>query len=437
MSQSRDASLAILGGRPAIKRKFQIHNTYGREEIRAAKKVIKSGVLSKFLGSASPDFFGGPRVLELERIAEQTFGTKHAIAVNSWTSGLVAAVGAIGIEPGDEVIVTPWTMSATVAAILHWSAIPIFVDIDPISYNLDPLKIHASISPRTKAIMVADIFGMSANVDAIMKIAHDHSLKVISDTAQSPGATYKDSVAGTIAHIGGISLNYHKHIHTGEGGILFTNDDELALRLKLIRNHAESVVEGMQINNLQNMIGYNFRLGEIEAALAIEQIKKLPRILKRKIRSANLLTVELAEIPSLRIPNVEKGSSHVYYVYPIALDSNELGISRKTLVAALRAEGIPALVEGYQNIHLLPLFEKKIAFGAKGFPWSLNENSNFSYQYHRGMCPVAEELHDRSFIGIGLTGLDLRDTDIKAIGFAFKKVWRHLHELREIDSRTI
>ena len=194
------------------------------------------------MGCWHDDFYGGLKVREFEQVVADYFCVKHAVTVNSWTSGLITAVGAIGIEPGDEVIVTPWTMSATATAILHWNAIPVFADIDPDNYNLDPKSIEANITPYTKAIMVADIFGQSADMVEIMAIAKQHDLKVISDTAQAPGALYKGRYAGTCGHVGGYSLNYHKHIHTGERGILVTDDDGIAERLRLIRNHGEVVV---------------------------------------------------------------------------------------------------------------------------------------------------------------------------------------------------
>ena len=263
---------------------FKRYNPIGAEEVEAAKQVIESGVLSQFLGAWHEDFYGGPKVREFERQCAEYFGVKHAVTVNSWTSGLVAAVGAIGIEPGDEVIVTPWTMSATATAILHWNAIPVFADIDPETFNLDPKSVEANITPYTKAIMVADIFGQSADMDALMAIAAKHGLKVISDTAQAPGALYKGKYAGTLADVGGYSLNYHKHIHTGEGGILVTDNDEIAERLQLIRNHAEVVVGDKGVTNLSNMIGHNFRLGEIECAIGIEQLKKLNRFVQSRQR---------------------------------------------------------------------------------------------------------------------------------------------------------
>ncbi|MCG8380344.1 MAG: DegT/DnrJ/EryC1/StrS family aminotransferase, partial [Proteobacteria bacterium] len=234
--------LAIFGGPKSVTKPFKHYNPIGKEELEAARSVIESGVLSQYLACWDADFYGGPKVQEFERFSEDYFGVKHAITVNSWTSGLIAAVGAIGIEPGDEIIVSPWTMCASATAIIHWNAIPVFADIEPETFCLDPESVENNISPYTKAIMSPDIFGHSADMDALMGIADKYNLKVISDTAQAPGAYYHGKYAGTIADVGGFSLNYHKHIHTGEGGILVTNDDQIAERLQLIRNHAEAVV---------------------------------------------------------------------------------------------------------------------------------------------------------------------------------------------------
>ena len=157
--------LALFGGEKTIGHAFQRYNPIGGEEVEAAKAVIESGVLSQYLGVWHDDFYGGPKVREFERASEEFFGVKHAITVNSWTSGLVAAVGAIGIEPGDEVIVTPWTMCASATAILHWNAIPVFADIEPRTFGLDPDSIRANISPYTKAIISVDIFGHSGKYE--------------------------------------------------------------------------------------------------------------------------------------------------------------------------------------------------------------------------------------------------------------------------------
>ncbi len=420
--------LALFGGPKTIKTDFKRYNSIGAEEVQAAKEVVESGVLSQFLGVWNEDFYGGPKVKEFERQCTEYFGVKHAVTVNSWTSGLVAAVGAIGIEPGDEVIVTPWTMSASATAILHWNAIPVFADIDPETFNLDPKSVETNITPYTKAIMAVDIFGQSADMDELMAIAAKHGLKVISDTAQAPGALYKGKYAGTLAHVGGYSLNYHKHIHTGEGGILVTNDDEIAERLQLIRNHAEVVVGDKGLTNLSNMIGHNFRLGEIECAIGIEQLNKLSAIVETRQYLANRLTEGLKNLRGLCVPIVQQDRTHVYSVYPMILDIKELGVDREQIHAALQAEGV-ALSDCYQNIHLLPVYQKKMAYGTQGFPWT-SDICHREVDYNKGICPSAEKLNDSTYLGFGMCVYDLSDEDVDLIITAFQKVWRNIDLLR-------
>ena len=419
--------LALLGGQKTIPSAFPKYNPIGKEELVAAQQVIESGCLSQFIGAWHEDFYGGPKVREFEKAAADYFGVKHAVTVNSWTSGLVAAVGAIGIEPGDEVITTPWTMSATATAILHWNGIPVFADIDPETYNLDPKSIEKNITPFTRAIMVADIFGQSADMDEIMKLAKRHNLKVISDTAQAPGALYKGRFAGTCADVGGYSLNYHKHIHTGEGGILVTNDDKIAERLQLIRNHAEVVVGDKGVSDISNMVGHNFRLGEIECAIGIEQLKKLGGLVKSRQALAATLSEGLQGLRGLTTPIVKSDRTHVYYVYPMQLDVGQIGVTRDRLCDALHAEGV-AVSRRYQNIHLLPVYQRKIAFGSKGFPWT-SDICRRPVSYAKGICPVAEHLNDNSYMGLGLCIYDLSFEDVQMIAQAFQKVWAQIESL--------
>lgn len=370
----------------------------------------------------------GAKVREFEQCASEYFGVKHAITVNSWTSGLISAVGAIGIEPGDEVITTPWTMSASATAILHWNALPVFADIDPDTYNLDPKSVEKNITEYTKAILVADIFGQSADMDELMALAKRFDLKVISDSAQSPGAIYKERFSGTCADVGGYSLNYHKHIHTGEGGILVTNDDDIAERLRLIRNHAEAVVGGKGVDNLANMIGYNFRLGEIESAIGIQQLKKLDKLVSSRQILAESLTQKIQGLPGLTLPFIGADRNHAYYVYPMQIDSQLLGVNRDLICNALRAEGVP-VSSSYQNIHLLPIYQRKIAYGAHGFPWS-SSICRREIDYSKGICPIAEGLNDFKYMGLGMCIYDYSLEDISAIAGAFKKVWSQLDLLR-------
>lgn len=424
-----DSRLALFGGPKVIAAPFKRYNPIGAEEVGAAKGVVESGVLSRFLGCWDADFFGGSKVQEFERACEAHFGVKHAVTVNSATSGLIAAVGAIGIEPGDEVIVSPWTMCASATAILHWNAIPVFADIEPEAFCLSPKSVEASITPYTKAIMAVDIFGHSSDMDALMAIARKYGLKVIADTAQAPGVFYKGKYAGTLSDAGVYSLNYHKHIHTGEGGILVTDDDDIADRVRLIRNHAEAVVGDKGVTDLRNMIGYNFRLGEIECAIGIEQLKKLDGMVKMRQRAAERLSAGLRELQGLRVPIVMPGCTHAYYVYSMVLDVARLGVSRARICEALQAEGLEGLAPGYQNLHLLPLYQKKIAYGSRGFPWS-SDICRRDVDYRKGICPIAEELHDSTYLGIAMCMHELPDQDVDLVIAAFKKVWGNMEALR-------
>jgi len=418
--------LAIEGGSQVIAEPFPPYRSIGEEEIEAANRVLRSGVLSAFIGAPGPGFYGGPEVQALEREAAERFGVRHVVAVNSWTSGLVAAVGAIGVAPGDEVIVTPWTMVATATAILHWNGIPVFADIDPHTFNLDPAAVEAAITPRTRAILCADIFGQSADIPALRAIADRHGLRLLTDTAQAPGALLNGRPAGTSADIGGFSLNYHKHIHCGEGGLLVTNDDHLAERLRLIRNHGEAVIQSDDPSELANILGHNFRLGEIEAAIARAQLHKLPELVASRQRAANRLRRGLTGLRGLKLPVVADQATHVYYVFGMVLDPERLGKPRSWIFDALKAEGVSALASGYQCIHLNPLFRHRIAYGTECFPWKGLASGNSSVTYGPGLCPVAENLHQRTFIGLNLCAHTYADPEIDLVVAAFRKVWAHL-----------
>jgi len=421
--------LAIHGGTPVISGPMAHFKSLGEDEVAAVSEVIRSGVLSAYIGAPGPGFMGGTQVRQFERQAAEYFGVKHAIGVNSWTSGLVAAVGAIGLEPGDEIITTTWTMAATATAILHWNGIPVFADIDPETFNICPKSVEKLITKRTKAIFAVDIFGQSANIPSLRELADRNGLKLLCDTAQAPGAKVGERFTGTFADIGGFSLNYHKHIHCGEGGVLVTNDDRLAERLCMIRNHAEAVIRSDDPNELCNMLGYNFRMGEIEAAISSVQLTKLAARVESRQRIASELNAGLSSLPGLKVPKIVEGATHVYYVYGITLDVAAIGVTRTRIVDALRAEGVPSLMAGYQNLHLLPLFRHKIAYGTKGFPWTSPYCSRH-IEYGPGLCPVAEELHSETFIGLNVCMNELPPEDVALIVAAFHKVWSSLDMLK-------
>jgi perosamine synthetase len=420
--------LAINGGTPVRVAAFPSYNTIGAEEKKAVLEVLDSGVLSQFLGTWHPDFYGGERVRKLEREWAEYFGVKHAVTVNSATSGLYAAVGAAGVGPGDEVIVSPYTMSASATAALVYGAIPVFADIDPDIFCISPESIRQRITPQTRAIIVVDIFGHPADMDEIMAIAREHGLTVIEDNAQGPGARYHQRYAGCLAHMGVFSLNYHKTIHTGEGGVVVTDDDDLAERLQLIRNHAEVVVRGKGVKNLVNMVGFNYRMTEIEAAIGSEQLKKLKGLLVRRQQHAAKLTGRLSEMPGLKPPAVRAHATHGYYQYAIRYDEKATGVSRERYLEALKMEGLP-LAAGYvRPLYLEPLYQERIAFGKGGFPFTFSGYRG-RVSYDKGLCPITERMHFDELIAGNLVHAGLSDSDLDDIIAIFEKVSANLHEL--------
>jgi perosamine synthetase len=439
MNKSKN-QLALYGGTPVITKKFERFNRIGSEEMIAVQEVMKKGVLSRFLGEWDPDFYGGEKVQQFESEWASYFKSKYAISVNSNTSGLISAIGAIGVEPGDQIIVSPWTMCASATSILVWNAIPVFVDIELDTYNLDPEKIEKAINEKTKAIVVTDIFGHPAKLDKIMNIARKYNLKVIEDAAQAPGAFYscnikcndickspcKNKYAGTVADIGVFSLNYHKHIHTGEGGMCVTNNDKYAERLRLIRNHGESSVADAKINDISNIIGFNFRMGEIEAAIGIEQLKKLSQIVKERQNAAEQINKNLRNLEGLKTFNTLPNCSHSYYVLPFEYFHGVTGVPKDLIVRALRAEGV-SIGDSYKNLHLLPMYQKKIAYGKKGFPW-INPGQKNDVSYDKGICPVAESLNER-YLDLGMCAYDYNTEQVQLISDAFVKVWKNLKYL--------
>jgi perosamine synthetase len=428
-------TLALLGGPPVRSKPFPAYKVMGEEEKVAACRVIESGILSRFLGAWHPDFYGGPEVQAFEREWAAITGVKYGISVNSCTSGLYAAVGAAGLGPGDEVIVSPYTMSASATAPLIFNAIPVFADIDPQTYCLSAETIRPKITSRTKAIIVVHIFGQPADMDPIMELAKEHGLIVIEDCAQTPFATYMGGPVGGLGHMGVFSLNYHKHIHTGEGGMVTTNDDSLAERVQLIRNHAEAVVDKKGVTNLVNMIGFNFRLGEIEAAIGREQLKKGPGLIAQRKENVAYLESQLKDLPGLKMPHIDVGGDHVYYVHTLDYDAEVTGVSRERIVQALKAElpvtelregDGPLMGMGYvRPLYLLPLFQNQIAYGKSGYPFT-SPLYQGKVDYRKGLCPNVESAHFERVITHEMMRPGMSTVDLDDVAKAFHKVWSNI-----------
>jgi perosamine synthetase len=427
------AKLAINGGKPIRSELFKAYNTIGEEEKAAVIKVLDKGNLSQFLGGWHNDFFGGPIVQQFESEWSKVFNVKHSITVNSNTSGLFTAIAACGIKPGDEVIVSPYSMSASAIAPLIYGAVPVFADIDSDNFGLCPESIESKITTRTKAIIVVHIFGNPAKMDEIMAIANKHNLFVIEDCAQAPLSKYKDKYVGAIGDIGVFSLNYHKHIHTGEGGVLITNNEVLSQKIQLIRNHAENSVHAMGFQTEMNLFGFNYRMTEIEAAIGIEQLKKLPQLIEDRIQNANYFAEKIGQIPGIKAPLIEPYSKHVYYKQPFKFDKNIIGVHRNKFIDAIKAEipsailreDTPLIESGYvKPLYLLPIFQNRAthcAFNCSKYQGEVN--------YDLGNCPVVEKLHFEELFSHEYMRPGMSKDDMDEVISAFYKVVENIDEL--------
>lgn len=417
------AKLALLGGRPIRHQAYPPYVTTGKEEAKAVQEVLASGILSQFLGTWSPDFYGGPRVQGLEKAWSRKFGVRHSVSMNSATSGLYAALGAAGVGPGDEVIVSPYTMTASVTGALVYGAAPVFADIDNETYCLDPGSIRKQITERTRAIVAVDLFGHPAPMKEIMEIAEERDLTVIEDAAQAPGAKDGNRYAGTLAHMGVFSLNYHKTIHTGEGGIVVTDDDVLAERLQLIRNHGEVVVEAKGTQGADDLLGFNYRMTEIEAAIGAEQLRKLEGLLAARTKAARRLGKALEGLDGLALPTVRPGVRHGYYLYAMQYDAKTTGLARDRFVEAVRAEGVPLSAGYVRPIYLQPLYQTRKH-------WALKPRRGQRLGYDRGICPVTERMHFEDLVFTNACHGSASMQDIDDVAAAIRKVLDHAPELR-------
>jgi perosamine synthetase len=428
---STNNRLALFGGTPVIGRPFSDYSSIDETDACEVQRVMHSGSLSKFIGGAGDYFLGGPEIRSFEENFSEKFRVKNAISVNSWTSGLWVAIGALELDPGSEVITSPWTMAATATTLLHWNVVPVFADIDRRTFNLDPTDVESKVTSRTRAIVCPDIFGQSADIEALLKICNKHGLFLVSDTAQSPFAIRNGYYAGTASHIGGYSFNYHKHIHTGEGGMLVTNDSNLADRMQLLRNHGEVAMSSRPKEEHQyGILGMNMRLGEIEGAIGKNQLLKLDGAVRSRQRAAERFTLGLQNLIGLEIPFTEFNNSHVYYVFGMRLDTKELGVSRRSVVEALRAEGVPGLVVGYQNLHKLPLFSEQLTFRKNPLPYSLLSLER-AIELRNQSLPIAETLHNETFFGINWCAYLYSDLEVDLLIEAFHKVWTNFDSIRE------
>ncbi|MBI5361209.1 MAG: DegT/DnrJ/EryC1/StrS family aminotransferase [Planctomycetes bacterium] len=322
-----------------------------QDEIKMVNKVLKTPFLSI-----------GPMVQEFERNFAKFTGAKYAAAVSSGTAGLHLALRALNIGPGDEVITSPFSFIASANSILFQNAVPVFVDIDPVSWNIDPLKIEKAISPRTKAILPVHVFGQPCEMEAIMSIAKKHNLYVIEDACESFGAIYEDKHSGTIGDIGVFGFYPNKQITTGEGGMVITNNRELLYNVMSLRNQGRPVEGGKWLEHTQ--LGYNYRLDEMSAALGIAQLRRAKKILQMRQDIADLYKESIDNIEGIEILPDLPGTLRSWFVYVVKLASD---VKRADVIAKLTKRGIDTGTY-FPCIHLQPFYKQKFGYKEGSFP---------------------------------------------------------------------
>jgi perosamine synthetase len=357
----------------------------GEEEVEAVVKVLRSGLLTQALGA-------GPMVTQFEKKYAEFAGVKHAIAVNTGTAALHSAVVGAGVKTGDEVILPSFTFVATAEAVVMAGGKPVFTDIDPETYNIPPAEIKKAITKKTKAIIPVDLYGLPAETKLIREIAAEHGLAVVEDAAQAHGATYDGKPAGVFADVACWSLYASKNMTTGEGGVITTDNDEMAETMRLLRTHGEKA------KYASLMLGYNYRMSEIQAAIGSVQLTKLPAFVAKRRKNARRLTSILRQTEKLQLPEEPKGRQHSWYLYTVGL-KNATANERNKIVEELRKKDIGAEVYYANPVHLMPYYRD--SFGRRELPETEKAAKQvFSLPIHPGVTEEQVDYIGKSVLNI-------------------------------------
>jgi perosamine synthetase len=370
------------------------------EDTAAVAAVLERGILGGV---------GAPEMTTLETEWAAFIGRSTGLLFNSGTAAIHAALYGIDLEPGDEVITTAYTFAGTWQPILHQLGIPVFVDIDPATYNMDVRQIESKISTRTRAIIAVHIGGLPCDMDEILDIADRHGLAVIEDACQAHGATYHGRRVGSLGLVGCYSLNSSKILTGGEGGLLVADDPDIIRRARRIRTFGEDIPELARLTGWNfrpytvHSIGWNYRHQEMPAALARSQLRRLPEYIAIGQENAAYLTEHLADVPGIRPPSVPLDRTSSYYQYRVRILPEELGLGdveptivRDALGKALQASGVGAEVWHSVPAPAFPVFQNREGFGGP-FPWTQPPASR-EVTYDLADFPEAAALLDSSLV---------------------------------------
>lgn len=322
-------------------------------EINAAVAVMKSPQLSL-----------GPRIPEFEKCFTDRLGCRHAMAVNSGTSGLHLVWAALGVGPGDEVITSPFSFIASSNSIMFVGARPVFVDVDPETWQIDAKRIEAAITPRTKALLPVDIFGNTPDLDAVVNIAHQRRLRVVEDSCEALGTTNKNRPAGTIGEAGVFGFYPNKQMTTGEGGMIVTNDDKIAALCRSLRNQGRDPEAGWLAHA---RLGYNFRMPDILAAIGTQQMKRLDEIVAKRERVAKWYVDRLGGDPRFTLMQVRPEVKLSWFVMVVRLSDDYSQSQRDEMLGKLRAAGI-GCNNYFSPLHLQPFYREQFGYRPGDFP---------------------------------------------------------------------
>ena len=382
-SRTEQDVLAIHGGTPVrAARLSPTGERFGDEELRQLEEVIRSQRLN---------VNSGTKVHEFERRWAEYLGVKHAVMVTSGTAAIHVALGALKLEPGSEVITAPITDFGTIAPILQQLCVPVFADLDPDTLCIDPADVERRITPRTRAILPVHLAGNACDLDALLDIARRHNLVLVEDCAQAYNATYRGRKVGTFGRLACFSLNQAKHISCGDGGMVVTDDDTLAGRARLFSDKAWPRDPNDPNRRDCLFVAPNYRVTELQAAVALAQLTKLDSICERRTAAGDLLTSLIADAPNVRPTRRYEGGVCTYWFYAFRVPAPV----RDTFAKALQAEGIPANA-GYipKPVYLFDVLREKQTFGTSHFPFGYAPfrpaEGQGEIEYHEGLCPVTE-----------------------------------------------
>lgn len=322
----------------------------GSEELAGVAEVLETGYLTQ-----------GPKVVEFERLVTEYVGTSHGFATSSATTGIHLSLHAAGVQPGDEVVIPDFSFPATANAVIQQGAVPIFVDIDLATFNMDPSLLEAAITGRTRAIMPVHAFGLPADMDPINAVAAEHGLPVIEDAACALGGTYRGRQAGSLGTAGVFSFHPRKIITTGEGGLITTSDDAIADRIRVLRTHGS--VRGSHYMSFVDA-GYNYRLSDVLGAIGVAQMARLDYIVERRQQLGALYARELEAVEGATAPTVPADTRHAFQSYVVLLEE---GIDRNAVIDAMREEGIETTLGTY-SMHLQPYFRERFGIADEALP---------------------------------------------------------------------